>query len=540
MLGLPLNRADFVATVDGNTAAADSLLSRIKDSKDPEVAELSRRLEVVTSSDGVTYEDITDYLADDLYGARGKQTGKPAAEPPKKTGIQGKDKAAPPEKVERVEGVDSSQQSLDTTPAATEPQAEEGGPKASPAAVKAAKQFGVDLKNVKPTGKGGAITQKDVLLARKASGADPAASGETADKPAAAPAADTAGETVDDANDDAAGTHPFGQNFITAGSEMNSRTFANPPMANFTTDTLAPPSRSDPMRIGIRDLLLNRNASSGVDAVGAFLPQGSQTVMPDTGMPNVPPPPKYNPFASVDWSKYGATGLPSPGAAPDAAPAMGNYNPFLMGSQTPTKPSLLDALTDNINPSGGAIGTYGPDPNDVLNPAGGSYGQYGPFDSFDPVSGIDASGGAGGEYGPPDPMMMGLNEAGGATGDFGPDLPPGFRREMPKDPEGPWQPTNSMAANFFKAMGLPGGERFMTVGTAPIDSSLDFMANHPKLTAAGLVGAGLGLTRLNQSPPNPNAVSQEQADKDALELRAARQRLAEQSRRGAPAVIPER
>jgi hypothetical protein len=225
---------------------------------------------------------------------------------------------------------------------------------------------------------------------------------------------------------------------------------------------------------------------------------------------------------------------------------MGNYNPFLMGDQSSrVKPklSLFEGLTDNINPDGGALGTYGPDPSDVLNPTGGAYGQYGPFDSFDPMSGIDASGGAGDAYGPPDPMMMGLNAAGGATGDFGPDLPPGFQRDTPKpqdSAEGPWQPTNSMAAQFFKAMGAPGGERFMTVGTAPIDSSLDWAANHPRLTAAGLVGAGLGMTRLNQAPPNPNAVSQEQADKDALELRAARQRLAEQSRRGAPAVIPER
>ena len=212
-----------------------------------------------------------------------------------------------------------------------------------------------------------------------------------------------------------------------------------------------------------------------------------------------------------------------------------------MGGQTPTKPSpptdpLAGLLANDFDYVPEMDASQAPPPAPGLQP-----------NDFDYVPDMGASPAAAPGLSPndidyvfdmPPPPAPGLSPS---DIDYIPQPEPGGSSPRPQDSaEGPWQPTNSMAANFFKSMGLPGGERFLTVGTAPIDSSLDFMANHPKLTAAGLVGAGLGLTRLNQSPPNPNAVSQEQADKDALELRAARQRLAEQSRRGAPAVIPER
>ena len=495
LLNLPATRQEFVKNFDGNTGATDSLIRAVQEKqKDAELSPIAARMEQTIANDGVSYEDIVDTLADDLYGPMSKQSGikgkkEPPPTPTKKSGIQGKDTKAKPEVVAGDPPATAAKEGavLSDTPKgeAAADAATDSGVNASPSALAAAKKYEVDLANVKGTGKGGTITQRDVMAAR-------GRAAEPVKEPAAtpAPAADQTAATDAEEADEMTGVDPFGGNFVSAAG-------AAPSM----TDVVSPNMAGVP--------------GTTAGSVGAFGDSVS--------LPGASPLQRYNPFEGIDFSQFqgGTAGvtpqpaMPLPTPGPQPVPGM-SIDDQIAGMDAldfrtpPAQPTdyigLLGDLMDGYNSSGGMPGDYGPSP---FTPSGGMPGTYGPeLPPFDSMGGINSVGGMDGGYGPEPPpfdSMAGLNAFGGADGRFGPEVPPGFSSPGTgggdPPPKPPFMPVTSMVKEFMKARDLEG------LNTGPLTKPIDFALRNSPWIIPTAIGAAAGYSALNTPAPQPPAFS---------------------------------
>lgn len=278
------------------------------------------------ASDDMSYPSMAQAMADAVYG---DGTAAPS-------GIRGKDPDAEPEVIERVEGVDASKDTLagpTKEAAAPADKVADAKPQATQTAIDLAEQYGLDLANIKGTGKGGRIIPKDVYLARKAAADKAEPSGETA-APAAAASTETQ-RTLPMGEDAAATPSPRIEDAAPVPDSTGALFAGAGPYGNpFTIDTGVPSgiggmqigtdigslSTADPMNLGLMDLLLGNAANAPVAGSVPNLNLGSF----DTGMPmpsaptaTAPAPRSANPLdnltdADFDSGRYEPEGVVNP------------------------------------------------------------------------------------------------------------------------------------------------------------------------------------------------------------------------------------
>lgn len=453
-LGLPSTRAKFLAEFDGDTNAMAGLQQAFESiaEKNPEAYALWE----AAARDATGMEDLVPGLADLLYGA-----GKP--EP---VGVRGKVDTPP----ERIEGNMPTVESAGDKAALPEPPKNAEAPKArvtiSPAARAHAAKLGVDLAQVKGTGKNGAVTKADID-AFKSGGAE-------APKPAgAAPQAAAAAATP--ASKPAAQPEPPDPNEPLPG------------MMGITQADIDGNDSYEPVP-GTYGLLTRGDVAQYLDPYGALnepqpMPEPPKSAMDMSRLSagNLPPLPPPGPAPVMDMSRLNAANFPPPSPAPQPAPRQSAMDMSRLNSANfpPPAVDIGDLDTSWMQPR------TDPTKLDLT-------------DLFGPGDGKSSVGGG-------EPTQ--------------PTAPP-------KKP--PFQPVTSMSDAFFRAMGsqsnLGDGMHYVT---KPVDFALKYAA---PAAAAGALGYGgyQGVRALvnSMAPAEPNVSPYTEEDMRMLEQKTDAARAA--------------
>ena len=420
---------------------------------------------------------------DDMVEAIGREIY-----PPVKTGIQGKDPKASQQVEERLAppADPAETTALANTPAPKEPAAE-----AAPAAKRGR---GRPRKN----------PQTDTT------GTAPA------------PAPEAAAPAVEPAAGEAPPPAAFGPTDSASFGDMSS---ANPEVNRFDVLRADPTFRmdatpggfaaADPFGVGLEAMMAGKfgEPPAGMDAAMLGSTPMRDVMPPVPNTPIMPQPPQRMPspgMSAEDEINALASLLYEGGDTPPgmSSPGFGQDDVDIPDFSEPPLPQQQNPWTST---AGMFPETHGPsDPQGPPRP---------PRSPWTSTAGMFPE-----THGPSDPQ--------------GPPVPVGFERQPFVDPKAPWRPTNSMAEQFFKAIGTPGYEKGMTMITSPFDTAADVISKNPGRAGVLAAAAGLGGYAMTRPTTNPYAATPEEEEAARAETARAEQELLQMTRRGVPRVIP--